>query len=174
LEEEISGWLLMRERDSRSYPVHENMRLQYAFWAVERVLWVVLAAILLLALSGLLAHGPLSKRTVSDPGLSLTYERFQRVTATSRLAATISAPNANEASLTLSPSFSEHFEISDIEPWPQRSSAGPRGLQLSFLPPAAGELSVVIWARPLSFGVFDLSAATEPQGRVAFSILVYP
>jgi hypothetical protein len=32
----------------------------------------------------------------------------------------------------------------------------------------------VIWARPLSFGVFDLSAATEPQGRVAFSILVYP
>jgi hypothetical protein len=149
------------------------MRLQYAFWAVERILWVVLAAILLLALSGLLAHGPLSKRTVSDPGLSLTYERFQRVTATSRLAATISAPNANEASLTLSPSFSEHFEISDIEPWPQRSSAGPSGLELSFLPPAAGELSVVIWARPLSFGLFDLSAAT-PQGRVAFSILVYP
>jgi len=42
----------MREQDSRGYPVHEDMPLQYAFWSAERVLWVVLAAILLLALTG--------------------------------------------------------------------------------------------------------------------------
>jgi hypothetical protein len=104
----------------------------------------------------------------------LTYERFQRVTATSRLTATISAPDAHETVLTLSPSFSRHFEITDIEPRPQRSSAGPRGLELGFLPPATGELSVVIWARPHAFGAFDLSAAAEPYGSVTFSILVYP
>jgi hypothetical protein len=164
----------MREQDSRSYPVHEDMPLQYAFWTAERVLWVALAAILLLALTGVFAHGPLSKRTVSDAGLSLTYERFQRVTAASRLTATISAPDANETVLTLSPSFPQHFEITDIQPRPHRSSAGPRGLELGFLPPAMGELSVVIWARPHVFGVFDLSATAEPQGRVTFSILVYP
>jgi hypothetical protein len=28
----------MREQDSRSYPVREDMRLQYAFWAWERAL----------------------------------------------------------------------------------------------------------------------------------------
>jgi len=42
------------------------------------------------------------------------------------------------------------------------------------LPPAAGELAVVIWAAPRSFGVFDLTAATGPEANVAFSILVYP
>jgi hypothetical protein len=150
------------------------MPLQYAFWSAERALWVALAAIMLVALTGVFAHGPLSKRTVSDAGLSLTYQRFQRVTATSRATATISAPQANEITLTLGPSFSQQFEISDIEPQPQRSSAGPRGLELSFLPPASGTLSVAIWARPHAFGLFDLSADAEPHGRVTFSILVYP
>jgi hypothetical protein len=32
----------------------------------------------------------------------------------------------------------------------------------------------VIWARPYAFGVFDLTAAAAPEGRVAFSVLVYP
>ena len=41
----------MREKDSRSYPVREDMHLQYAFWAWERAMWVVMAIILVLALS---------------------------------------------------------------------------------------------------------------------------
>jgi hypothetical protein len=42
-----------------------------------------------------------------------------------------------------------------------------------FVPPAAGELSVVIWAQPRSFGMFDF-AATTGEASVALSILVYP
>jgi hypothetical protein len=164
----------MREQDSRDYPVLENMRLQNAFWAWERTTWVVLAIIVLIALTGLLAHGPLSQRTVADAGLSLTYERFQRVTALARLSARISASSRDVASLTLSPAFADNFQISDIEPRPLRSTAGPGGLEFVFQAPAAGELSLVIWAHPRSFGFFDLFAAAGPGGRVAFSILVYP
>jgi hypothetical protein len=122
----------------------------------------------------LFAHGPLSERTVGDAGLSLTYERFQRVTALARLTARISVSSGDEASLTLSPAFADNFQISDIEPRPLRSTAGPGGLELVFQAPAAGELSLVIWAHPRSFGYFDLSAAASREGRVAFSILVYP
>jgi hypothetical protein len=164
----------MREQDSRSHPVREDMRLQSAIWVGERVLWVTLGIVLLLALTGLLARGPLSRVTVEDGALSLTYERFQRITALSRLTATIAAPGAAAASLTLSPSFRDNFQIADIEPRPLRSSAGAAGLELVFAPPAAGALSVVIWAVPRSFGVLDLSAAAEPSGRAAFSVLVYP
>jgi hypothetical protein len=164
----------MRERDSRDYPVLENMRLQNAFWTWERATWVVMAIILLIALTGLLAHGPLSERTVGDAGLSLTYERFQRVTALARLTARISVSSGDEANLMLSPAFAENFQISDIEPRPLRSTAGPGGLELVFQAPGAGELSLVIWAHPRSFGYFALSAAAGPEGRVAFSILVYP
>ncbi len=56
----------MHEQDSRDYPVREDMRLQNAIWAGERVLWVTLGVVLLLALAGLLARGPLSRATVED------------------------------------------------------------------------------------------------------------
>ena len=164
----------MREQDSRNYPVREDMRLQDAFWAWERATWAVIAVIVLIALTGLFAHGPLSERTVADAGLSLTYERFQRVTALARFTARISVSHGDEASLTLSPAFSNHFQIADIEPRPLRSRAGPGGLEFVFQAPATGELSVVIWAHPRSFGHLDLTAAVDPEGRVAFSILVYP
>jgi hypothetical protein len=168
------GPFFMREQDSRSYPVREEMRLQYAFWAWERATWVAIAVVVLLALSGLFAHGPLSKRTVKDGALSLTYERFQRATAVASLAATISAPTADKVNLRLDPSFSDNFQIADIEPRPSSSTAGPRGLELVFRAPTEGDLAVVIWATPRSFGLFDLNATADPQGQVAFSILVYP
>ncbi len=164
----------MREEDSRSYPVRENMRLQYAFWAWERAMWLALAGIVLIALLGVFANGPLSRRTVRDGALALTYERFQHVTALARLTATISAPNADEVGLTLGPAFADNFQIADIEPVPSSSTAGPRGLELVFRAPTEGDLPVVIWAHPRSFGMFDLTAAADPEGRVAFSILVYP
>lgn len=164
----------MRKRHNRNYPVLENMRLQNAFWALERATWIVLAVILLIALSGVLAHGPLSERTVTDGGLSLTYERFQRATALARFNARILVSYGDEASLTLSAPFADSFQIADIEPRPLRSSAGPQGLELVFQAPTTGELSVVLWAHPRSFGRFNLSAAAGPEGRVAFSILVYP
>jgi len=165
----------MREQDSRSHPVREDMRLQYAFWAWERAMWVVMAIILVLALSGVLARGALSHTTVSDPGggLSLTYERFQRATAVSRYVAKISAPNGGETALRLGSSFHDKFQVADIEPRPIRSSAGPRGLELVFAPPAAGELAVVIWAHTRSFGRFDFAAAAG-DASVELSILVFP
>jgi hypothetical protein len=164
----------MREEDSRSYPVRENMRLQYALWSWERALWVAMAATALIAFSGILGHGPLGKATITDAGLALSYERFQRVTAMTRLTATISPSNADEVRLTLNSSFSDNFQIADIEPRPQFSSASPNGLELGFLPPETGNLVVTIWAHPHSFGVFDLTVAAQPQGRAAFSVLVYP
>jgi len=96
---ECSAAIFMRERHNRNYPVLENMWLQNAFRASERATWIVLAVILLVALSGLLAHGPLSKSTVTDGGLSLTYERFQRVTALARFNARILVSYGDEASL---------------------------------------------------------------------------
>src|SRR5215470_14756012 len=122
----------MRERHNRNYPIPESIRLQNAFWAWERATWIVLAVILLIALTGLLAHGPLSKSTVMDGGLSLTYERFQRVTALARFNARILVSYGDEASLTLSPPFADNFQIADMEPRPLRSSRTARpGIRVS-------------------------------------------
>ena len=84
-----------------------------------------------------------------------------------RLTATISPSNADEIRLTLSSSFSDNFQIADIEPRPQLSSAGPTGLSSAFCR-ETGELVVTIWAHPRSFGMFDLTAAAQPRAARHF------
>jgi hypothetical protein len=54
----------MHERDSRDYPVVENMRLQNAFWTWERAMWVLPAIILLIALTGSAARAENAMRRV--------------------------------------------------------------------------------------------------------------
>jgi hypothetical protein len=165
----------MREEDSRTHPIQEDMRFQYASWMAERVAWVLIALVPLLALSGVFARGALSENTVVDPAgsLSLTYERFQRATALSRLTARVT-PVSDEVRLRLSSSFQHRFQIESVQPQPARSTGGRSGLELFFSRPPAGELNVVIWAQPRHFGIHELEAETDGSGPVKFSVVVYP
>ncbi|AWE92213.1 hypothetical protein [Pseudomonas paraeruginosa] len=73
--------------DPREYPIPERLESQRRAWHFERAgLWALLGLILL-ALTGVFAGGPLSSRTlVSDSGrLAIAYERFERSGASSRL-----------------------------------------------------------------------------------------
>jgi hypothetical protein len=166
----------MREETSRTTPVAEDMLFQYATWVVERVAWVILGLIPLIALSGVFAHGFISETTASAEGSPLTigYERFQRETALSKFTARVSPANSGEVRLRLSPSFQRVFEIESIQPQPSRSIASERGLEFFFHPPAADALNAVIWTRPREFGRVPVEAQTDTGDPVKFSILVYP
>jgi hypothetical protein len=164
----------MDEQDSRQYPVREHMPFQRRFWILQRIGWCLLAAIPLLALSGLFGNGPLSNRSIADGQQSIEYERFQRVTRLARLVAHLAPAQAAERRLHLNSAFQRNYEITSILPQPLRSIAGANGLELIFAGAQSGGLDVVIWAHPRAYGTLQLEARLDDGRPLAFSALVYP
>lgn len=163
----------MQEQESRTYPIREDMRFQKRSWITERIAWVVIIALPVIALSGLFTHGPLSDRiTVSGDTLAVTYERFQRVTRQVQFKINVSAADS-EATLRIGPQFAERYEITAIEPTPLKSSNGVNGLELSFATPPSGPLTVVIWTHPRKIGSRTFEVALGDVS-VSFWTLVYP
>ena len=75
------------EFSERSHPVDEHMAGQRRAWRLERLGLAVLLGIVLVALSGLFASGPLSSRQLAsqDGRLQVEYERFGRIGASHNL-----------------------------------------------------------------------------------------
>ena len=110
-------------------------------WQVQRAGWLLMALVVLLGLFGLFGRGPLTRRDVSAPGLTLQYQRVLRLEATESLEFTLATP-AGEAGLELDSGFVSRTEIERIIPEPREISVSPEGHRLSF--PAAGSGSVAV------------------------------
>jgi hypothetical protein len=162
----------MDELASRKYPVREHMRFQRRMWVIERIGWVVLAAITLLAFSGLFGTGALSKRNIEAGSLTIEYDRFERASRLSQFTFHFAPSPNGERRLRLNTAFQRNYEISSIQPPPSRTSAD--GLDLTFTAPAGSAADVVIWAHAHSFGTMQLEARADDEPPLKFSIFVYP
>src|SRR3954451_20711661 len=108
----------MTDDHIRTYPVREDMRFQSMTWTLERVAWALLALVPLAALTGVFAHGPLSRQTAQAPNsaFSVDYERFQRNTVQARFVVHMPSAEADEVRLRLCPDFQRIYEIQSTQP----------------------------------------------------------
>jgi hypothetical protein len=162
----------MDELASRKYPVREHMRFQRRLWVIERIGWLVLALIVLLALLGLFGSGVLSKSSVGAGSLTVDYARFERATRATRFTFHFAASQGGERRLRLNRTFQRDYEIGSIQPPPARSSAD--GIDLTFGVPAGRPADVVIWAHPHSYGTMHFEARADDEPPLKFSVFVYP
>jgi hypothetical protein len=169
-------WDAMDEQDSRHSPIAEDMRFQQASWIAERVGWVILAAIALLALAGVFSEGYLSHQVLRQAATPMTieYERFQRAGVLTRFLMQVREMVGDEVRLKIGNSFQDAYEVDSIVPRPIRTSAGPDGLDLHFERPEFGDLTVVTWARPRRLGLVDLTTATDRGETLKFPVMIYP
>ena len=166
----------MADKDVGISAIREELSFQRTSWIVERVAWVLLALVPLAALTGVFAHGFFSYQTVrsSDSALGVEFERFQRQSVQARFVFRIAAGGPNDVHLRLNSAFQQTYEIQSLHPIPVRSRADNAGLELFFHRPEGGELVVVLWGTPRSFGRLLLEAHTDSGDKAAFPILVYP
>jgi hypothetical protein len=162
----------MDELASRKYPVREDMRFQQRMWLIERLGWLVLAAIVLLALLGLFGTGVLSKQSIGAGSLTVEYDRFERATRLSQFPFHFAPSPNGERRLRLNNAFQRNYEISSIQPPPARSSAD--GLDLTFTAPAGIATDVVIWAHPRAYGTIQIEARADDEAPLTLSVFVYP
>ena len=166
----------MLDRPNTAYPIREDMDFQRRDWLAERIGWAAVAVIVAVALTGLLASGPLSRATAVAPShqLSVDYERFQRVTVATHFTFHV-ASATGPVELKLGPAFTSDFQIDSLQPAPLRDTQGPDGLRLTFAPPSnGGEFTMVMWCRPRHFGLVDLTVGLGAQASIRRVILIYP
>lgn len=119
---------------NRDYPVREDMAFQRKTWLAERISWGVLVVLLLLAIAGLFANGPLSQATATDASgrVSVEYDRFARHGATARVTIGVAPQAAGDILLRLNDAIPRGFTIETVSPHPAESRISGTGLEWLF------------------------------------------
>jgi hypothetical protein len=181
------GWLVtMRDRPSTdpevrrpgTLEIEKDPALQARFWRIQRIGWVVIAVLIVAAMGGMFAGGPLSWAAASDPGnrLRVEYERFMRQDASYRLRVLIAPHTGRVVDLHIGSAFLDAVRIEDIAPQPRSHAVAGDGHVLRFR--TAGEeaepAAVTLTVQPERVGIVSgaIGIAGEPPAQ--FTQFVYP
>lgn len=140
----------MTAREQRSeLDTSEDMVFQRRTWLVERVGWVVIALIVIGALLGFFGGGGLvasAESATEDGSLSVSYERFCRVSSPTRLRI-VARPPAGASALRLwfAREYLEAIDISSVVPEPDRVEAAAGRYVFRFSLVAPGEAVAILF-----------------------------
>jgi hypothetical protein len=152
------------EESEHSLDLEEHLRVQRLGWAVSRIAWVVMAAVVVAALFGLFGGGPLGRRSTNHPsGVVLHYDGFGRYGADSALLFEIpaSAAEGNERSVWVDTDYLQSIKVDHISPEPDMITQARGGYRFTFL---------VSDRAPVLEATFDLTAAEVGRIQGGFSV----
>lgn len=135
----------------------QDMPFQERAWRAERVSWVVLSLITVLALLGIFGTGPLASTTAGteENGLTASYERFVRHDGRSSLELRIAPDQASEGQVEVwfSATYLEDIQIEQVSPEPDEIHlAGDRQVYVFLTDDPASTMTVNVIFRPDSIG----------------------
>jgi hypothetical protein len=164
----------MAEPERSPRPVYEDLGFQKTSRVLQRAGQIACGLVALLALAGIFSHGPLSPAVArqEESGLTVWYERFQRVTAQHAFDVAL-PPDIGDPRLMLSRSFQDTYNIDSIEPQPVRATPVVNGAAFTFNAPDTGNLDVRVRVRPRKFGIVPIEIGNA-AGSVRFSVIIYP
>jgi hypothetical protein len=154
--------------------LEEHREFQERFWTVERWAWVGFGLILIFALSGLAGGGGfLAHATITMEAGEVDYPRITRWESADEVTVTFGSPG-DEHRLTLSPQFSQYFQIEDIQPLPARSATSPAGEVMVFQSENGPQSKVVLHLRPQRPGLAGYEVSLDGGDPVGVTTVVLP
>jgi hypothetical protein len=157
--------------------VGEDLEFQYRQWRVQRIGWVLMAVIALLAIAGFMGPGPLSRATAktADGKLLVRYQRFARYQAPATLQFEFPTGATRSARLWLSRDYMERVQVEAITPAPETVSTAQDWLGYVFPLNEPGERLVVKFSVEMEqFGWQELRVRLEDGQSVVVKQFVFP
>ncbi|MBM0169899.1 hypothetical protein [Altererythrobacter sp. C41] len=134
----------------QSIDIDVDPRLQERHWFLSRIVWLIMLALVIVALAGLTGSGgTLSRQQVTLGTAELDIPRVGRWSATDHLTVKVDQPADNGIEILVPAKFGEVFAVEAVSPSPSSVIATAEGHLYSFdSSPAPGERSVVFSIRP--------------------------
>jgi hypothetical protein len=152
----------------------EQRGFQERFWTVERWAWMIFGLILLLALAGLSGGGGFLAHSVAElEAGEVEYPRVARWESSDEVTVTF-GQQSEEHRLTLSPQFSQFFQLEDIQPLPDRSLATPAGEVMVFQSGDGAPAKVVLHLRSQRPGIARYDISLDGGRPVGVTTVVLP
>ncbi|MXQ14833.1 hypothetical protein [Microvirga makkahensis] len=170
---------IQAQEKQASAEIGEDMVLQERTWMAQRIGWWAMGLILLAALAGLLATGPLSWSEARDStgALRVEYERFQRHMAPSTLRLHLSpeAVSGGTVLIHVSDGFADAMRIEKIVPEPEQAKVTPTGLEYAFAAAEPGKAaSIRFFLSSERFGSVEAEVGLSGREPARLSMFIYP
>jgi hypothetical protein len=159
--------------------INENRDHQRREWRIERIGWLVMAALLAAGLLGLLGYGPLSRARAGEAGtLSLEYDRLQRSSAPTeyRFDAAPSLARDGELRLRFDDTLLDEVEMQSIVPEPREVRSGPGYTEFVFAMDRTEGPSAHIQFQfePATFGHVRGRVTADGAAPLVIDQIIYP
>jgi len=158
--------------------INQDLSVQERMWTIQRVGWGIMLMVIVLGLTGLFGHGPISRASAGNKhgGLWVEYERFARNQSQSTLLIHLPTMNGSgRASFWLNDAFLASVEIQHMTPVPLATTVMDHGVSYDVGLADNQEPTVIII--PLIHqrsGWLTGELRSPGVGPVTFTQLVYP
>jgi hypothetical protein len=165
------------KRHRQELDIDEDIVFEQKTWTVQRIGWVIMILIVLLALLGFTGRGGLfgiNKRIVQDNSqeLQLEYEPFVRRGAGAEIRVELKAADTAQTRLNFSQSLLEKVRIEQVVPQPSQAQIDENGITYTF---SGGErpAQYIFYLSPQKAGKLHTSLRAGRR-EISFSQFIYP
>jgi hypothetical protein len=157
--------------------LHEDPVFERRQWLIQRISWIAIVLLLVLALAGAFGNGYLSRASVADGALHVEYERFVHADAPTTLRIRVGSLDASTTRIAIDRELADAIHIQGFLPQPTHSLSTSTALILEFETGGERDLRVTLDANPQSpgfpRGAIRILNPAQPA-EVRLRQLIYP
>jgi len=153
--------------------LESNLTFYKNEWRIQRIGWVLVALLLVLALAGLFGNGPLSRAHADGAAGRIEYERFTRYGLSTALVVTPAGTAQGVDRIGISAAYLETLEVESITPEPAAVKMSGHSIVYEFASAAPGA-SIAFHVHPQRLWRHTAEVTINGGAPLAISQLTYP